>query len=114
MTLILVNFRIHPTNLLAFIPLSATQLSNMLASHPNTGLHRFVNQFCHDHNLRTEDQIFFLLSGMETLRETDKAQYNNNCQALVSVQFDHLTNEINMDNHPIERLYSHFDVLGVY
>lgn len=116
MTLIVANFAIQPPNLLTFIPLSATQITNLLVTHPDTGLHRFVMQFCNDHNFSTQDQILFLLSGMKPLRDVDKAQYKTNLQALFHVQFDieqHI-NKVNMDVQPTKNLHLHFHVLGVY
>lgn len=52
---------------------------------------------------------------MKTLREVDKAQYNSNEDALVSLQYAHHTHKINLD-HPTKdvcKLYINFNVLGV-
>lgn len=114
MTLIVVNFRIKPSGLLAFIPFPASQISNLLASNPRTGLQCFVDQFCLDHDFEPHDQIFLLISGMNTLREVDEAQYNNNMDALASLQHTRHTQEINLDYAAEDVLYTNFEVLGVF
>lgn len=117
MTLIVTNFRVQPSNLLAFIPLTASEIIQLLASNPRTGLQCFLDQFCVDHGFEPQDQIFFLISGMKALREVDEAQYHNNNDALVSLQYARHTHEIDLD-HPSEDvqklLYTHFEVLGVF
>ena len=114
MTLIITNFCVQPSNLLAFVPFPACKIRNLLASTPLTGLQGFLDQFCHDHGFGPQDQIFLLTSGMNALREADKAQYNDVQDALISLQFARHTQEVDLDHWALDKLYTCFDVLGKF